>query len=103
MSKVMQNIILLMDNSEDTYNNTTKGGNMLLNRFCIDEDAAFESSVVHYLKDISNATSHPRWGWHTGREYFFLKLLNCFSTHFIILLERPIFSKKREIYFQNRL
>ena len=30
-----------------------KGGNMILNRFCIDEDAAFELSGVNYLKKWS--------------------------------------------------
>ena len=32
------------------YNISSKGGKMCLNRFCIDEDAAFELSAVNYLK-----------------------------------------------------
>ena len=38
-----------MDPSEMAWDISLKGGNMLLNRFSIDEDAAFESSGVHYL------------------------------------------------------
>ena len=30
-----------------------KGGNMILNRFCIDEDGAFEISGVNYFKKTS--------------------------------------------------
>ena len=30
-----------------------KGGNMFLNRFCIEEDAAFELSGIHYLKKLT--------------------------------------------------
>ena len=32
-----------------------KGGNMILNRFCIDEDGAFEISGVNYFKKRLNA------------------------------------------------
>ena len=42
-----------MEPSEDAYHTPLKGGNMILNRFCIDEDAAFELSGVNYLKKSS--------------------------------------------------
>ena len=42
-----------MDPSEDAWDTPLKGGNMILNRFCIDEDAAFELSGVHSLKKSS--------------------------------------------------
>ena len=45
----MQNLVVLMEESNDTYNISSKGGNMCLNRFSIDEDAAFELSGVHHL------------------------------------------------------
>ena len=51
MSKIMQNLVVLMEPSKDAHNNSLEGGNMVLNRFCIDEDAAFELSGVNYLKD----------------------------------------------------
>ena len=53
MSKIMQNLVVLMEPSEDAYHTPLKGGNMILNRFCIDEDAAFELSGVNYLKKSS--------------------------------------------------
>ena len=53
MSKNMQNLVLLMEPSEDAWDISLKGGNLCLNRFCVDEDAAFELSGVHYLKKSS--------------------------------------------------
>ena len=50
MSKVMQNLLVLMDPSGYAADHSWKPGNMILNRFCIDEDAAFELSEVNYLK-----------------------------------------------------
>ena len=46
----MQNLVVLLEPSEDAYFTSLKTGNMILNRFCIDEDAAFELSGVNYLK-----------------------------------------------------
>ena len=45
MSKVMQNLVVLMEPSEYAWISSLKAGNMILNRFCI-EDAAFELSGV---------------------------------------------------------
>ena len=45
----MQNVVLLMEPSDLAYDISPKAGNMYLNRFCIDEDAAFESTGVIYL------------------------------------------------------
>ena len=53
MSKTMQNLVVLMEPSEDACITPLKCGNMILNRFCIDEDAAFELSGVNYLKKSS--------------------------------------------------
>ena len=49
----MQNLVVLIEPSEDAWTTPLKGGNMILNRFCIDEDAAFELSGVNYLKESS--------------------------------------------------
>ena len=49
----MQNLLVLMEPSKEAYETPLKGGNMILNRFCIDEDAAFELSGVNYLKKSS--------------------------------------------------
>ena len=42
-----------MEPSEHAWQTPLKGGNMILNRFCIDEDAAFELSGVNCLKESS--------------------------------------------------
>ena len=49
----MQNLVVLMEPSEEAWRTPLKGGNMILNRFCIDEDAGFELSGVNYLKKSS--------------------------------------------------
>ena len=53
MAKIMQNLVFLMEPSDDADKIHIKGGNMCLNRFCIDEDAAFELSGVNYLMKTS--------------------------------------------------
>ena len=53
MSKIMQNLVVLMEPSEDAYETSLKGGNMILNRFCIDKDAAFELAGVNSLETTS--------------------------------------------------
>ena len=46
----MQNLVVFMEPSYDAWNISLKGGNMILNRFCIDEDAAFELSGVYFFQ-----------------------------------------------------
>jgi len=79
-SKTMQNLVVLMEPSENTWNTSLKGGKMILNRFCIDEDAAFELSGVNYLKksweksswEIRNEASKEKRETE-GMEYSFLR------------------------------
>ena len=52
----MQNLIVLTESPEDAFVISLKGVNMILNRFCVDEDAAFEISGINDEK---------------GREYSF--------------------------------
>ena len=54
----MQNLLVLIEPFEDAHETPLKAGNMILNRFCIDEDAAFELSGVHYLKTSSQEMMH---------------------------------------------
>ena len=54
MSKVMQNVVLLMNSNSNTFDITLKAVNMYLNRIFIDEEAAFESTGVHFLRDQEN-------------------------------------------------
>ena len=56
-----QNLIVLMEPSERKYDISLKCGNMILNRFCIDEDAAFELSGVKYLKKSSDDMINRRY------------------------------------------
>ena len=49
----MQNLVVLMEPSDDAWKTSLRGGNMILNRFFIDEDAAFELSGINYLKKSS--------------------------------------------------
>ena len=40
----MQNLAVLMEPSDNAHDISLRAGNMLLNRFCIDENAAVELS-----------------------------------------------------------
>ena len=51
MFKVIQDIVLLIEPPKCAWDISLKCGNMALNRFCIDEETAFESSGVYGLKD----------------------------------------------------
>ena len=46
----MQNLVFLMEPPLNARRTSLKAGNMWLNRFLIDEDAAFELSGVNYLE-----------------------------------------------------
>ena len=88
MSKAMQNLVVLMEPSEDAYFTPLQTGNMILNRFCIDEDAAFELSGVNSLKKYSDDLD----GWNGNRTKQELKQIrsengkeNSFLWSFIIL------------------
>ena len=63
MSKIMQNLVVLMKPIEFAYDTPLKGGKIILNRFCIDEDAAFELSGVHFLE--TSVDDMPRHGTFT--------------------------------------
>ena len=49
----MQNLVFLLEPSEYASYTSFKAAKMCLNRFLIDEDAAFELSEVNYLKKWS--------------------------------------------------
>jgi len=61
MSKIMQNLLVFMEPSEDAWKTSLKGGYMILNRFCIDEDAAFELSGVYYLEKSRQDIIDQKW------------------------------------------
>ena len=62
MAKIMQNLVVLMEPTEYADRVSLKAGKMYLNRFCIDEDAAFELSGVNYLQKSSrDIEDHRRY------------------------------------------
>ena len=58
----MQNIVALMEPSEEAWRTPIKVGNMILNRFCIDEDTAFELAGINYLKTSSDEIKRANHG-----------------------------------------
>ena len=48
----MQNLVVFMVPPEKAFDTSLKDGNKFLNRFSIDEDAAFELLGVCYLKEL---------------------------------------------------
>ena len=60
MSKIMQNLVVLMEPSEIAMDIEFKAGNMFFNRFCIEEDDAFELSGVHNLKKYQNTNDESK-------------------------------------------
>ena len=61
MSKKSQNLVVWMYLTQKAYETSLKAGKMILNRFCIDEDAAFELSGVNYLKKYKLISSEGEW------------------------------------------
>ena len=50
----MQNIVLFMKPDESAYETPLKIGNLIMNRFAVDEDAAFEILKIYELEKYSN-------------------------------------------------
>ena len=69
MSKIMQNLVVFMEPYEDASFTPLKAGNMILNRFCIDEDAAFELSGVNCFEKMPRYLNDKK----KGKEYSFLR------------------------------
>ena len=51
MTKVKQNLVVIMGPAETPWDISSKSGHKLINRFCIDEDVASEISVVVRFRD----------------------------------------------------
>ena len=48
--KLKQNFVFFVDPPTKAFDISARAGNMLINRFCIDEDAANELSGVYHLE-----------------------------------------------------
>ena len=56
-----QNIVVLVEEQSYKWNISCKGAKMYLNRFCIDEDDAFELSGVYHLAHDRNRRMEEGW------------------------------------------
>ena len=80
MSKIKQNLVFFMEPSDDACYTTVQAATMMLNLFCIDEDAAFELSGVNYLKTpFAYLSSRQK-----GKEYSILRS-NFYLTNLIFI------------------
>ena len=69
-SGIMQNLVVFMEPSEDPWDTSLNYGNMILNRFCIDQDASFELSEVNYLGKYKGVLNYDE---EKGKEFSFLR------------------------------
>lgn len=72
MSKIRQNLFILIEPSDNKWNISSRACKMCLNQFCIDEDAAVELSGVSHLKGWSYecAWTFEQQKIAKGKEYF---------------------------------
>ena len=63
----MQNLVLLVGLPEDEYDITMKAVNMCMNRFCIDEDAAFELNGVYGMEMPSQTFNNMNAQMHSSK------------------------------------
>jgi len=93
----MQNLVVLMEPSVSAWNISMKGADMMLNRFCVDEDAAFEVSGVHYLncvKILIGVRLKKGGVFNENFSYSFILQLDSIQT-------RPIFIFYLGLFFLN--
>ena len=60
MSKFMQKIVLFIEPNDDAWITPLKIGNLFMNRFAVEEDAAFEVLKIFELEKTSKKMS-DRW------------------------------------------
>ena len=85
----MQNLVILMEPSDGWYadRRNIEAGKMVLNRFCIEEDAAFDLSGVYYLEktwDFGSDSYNKSKAKSKGKGYS-LRLPKCYYLKPIIL------------------
>ena len=70
MPKIMKNFVVFLEPpNQNDFDISHKAGRMYMNRFFIDEDAAFELSEVSYFKKQSGLLSSKGKGyWLSERE-----------------------------------
>ena len=60
MSKIMQKIVLFIEPSDDAWQTPLKIGNLFMNRFVVNEDAASEVVKIFELDKTSLKISRPK-------------------------------------------
>ena len=95
-----------LDPTGDSWNVSWRAGKMLLNRFCIDEDAAFELAGIYSLWTNSNSEGKELLNlfWITYNEYrLCYVVLYCIAafwdTSFIILFSRTLDPQRHRFCF----
>ena len=91
----MQNLVVFMEPSENAPIVSMKGGNMIFNRFCIDEDAAFELSGIYYLK--TPRKNILKKNKEKGKELSFLLYFNRFYMNTYVILMGPVQSGRSRV------
>ena len=61
MSRTTQNITVIINTKEEPSDISDAAANMILNRFCIDENAAFELSGVYHADNLSSEITSQTW------------------------------------------
>ena len=80
----MKNVIVFVEPPKEANDISMKAGNLYINRLCIDEDAAFELSGVHYfetsdiLKSSANKSKGSKKGLHVKIPENFFKIPDFF-------------------------
>ena len=61
MSRATQNVTVIINTREEPSDISNAAANMILNRFCIDENAAFELSGVHHANKLPSEITSQTW------------------------------------------
>ena len=84
----VQDVVLLLDPSQPSWSISSKALNMILNRFCINEEMAIESSGVYLSKYLTEARKKQvNEGTENAITFLLNVLLDISEKRFFILLQ----------------
>lgn len=61
MTRTAQDVTVIINTREEPSDISDAAANMILNRFCIDENAAFELSGVYYADHLPSEITSQTW------------------------------------------
>ena len=93
----MHNVILLIEPSKDPWNISLKAGYLFLNRFCIEEDLAFEISGVYFLKK-----SDSRMARNTLNEQYYHQFNAKRKSKGFLLIDICVMYFRKNVIFEYR-